>query len=144
MDAGELRALDAAELAAVLEPGPGARADGAVRALAAATSGRTSPSTTAARFAAVVDARRRLGGALAETLGGWRCFADVSPYDGAPCPFLKRAQIAAADLHRAGVADFADLDRLTMFADNLVPHVLRLDGVLRFDPALVARIERGS
>ena len=28
-----------------------------------------------------------------------------------------------------------------MFADNLVPHVLRLDGVLRFDPALVARIE---
>jgi hypothetical protein len=29
-----------------------------------------------------------------------------------------------------------------MFADNLVPHVLRLDGVLEFDPELVARIER--
>ena len=29
-----------------------------------------------------------------------------------------------------------------MFADNLVPHVLRLDGVLRFDAELVARIER--
>jgi hypothetical protein len=29
-----------------------------------------------------------------------------------------------------------------MFADNLVPHVLRLDGVLRFDPELVARIDR--
>ena len=29
-----------------------------------------------------------------------------------------------------------------MFADNLVPHVLRLDGVLSFDPALVERIER--
>ena len=29
-----------------------------------------------------------------------------------------------------------------MFADNLVPHVLRLDGVLGFDPRLVARIER--
>ena len=29
-----------------------------------------------------------------------------------------------------------------MFADNLVPHVLRLDGVLAFDPGLVARIER--
>ncbi len=28
-----------------------------------------------------------------------------------------------------------------MFADNLVPHVLRLDGVLWFDPELVARIE---
>ena len=31
-----------------------------------------------------------------------------------------------------------------MFADNLVPHVLRLDGVLRFDPELVERIERGE
>ena len=29
-----------------------------------------------------------------------------------------------------------------MFADNLVPHVLRVDGVLVFDPELVARIER--
>jgi hypothetical protein len=29
-----------------------------------------------------------------------------------------------------------------MFADNLVPHVLRLDGILEFDPALVDRIER--
>lgn len=31
-----------------------------------------------------------------------------------------------------------------MFADNLVPHVLRLDGILSFDPALVARIDRGE
>jgi hypothetical protein len=36
----------------------------------------------------------------------------------------------------------ADLDRLTMFADNLVPQVLRIDGILRFDPELVARIDR--
>jgi hypothetical protein len=50
----------------------------------------------------------------------------------------------AADLQRAGVADFEDLGRLTMFADNLVPHVLRLDGVLWFEPALVARIEAGE
>ena len=81
---------------------------------------------------------------MVETLAQWRCFADVSGYDGRPVPFLKRAQIAAADLQRAGVADFGDLDRLTMFADNLVPHVLRLDGVLWFDPELVARIERGE
>ena len=31
-----------------------------------------------------------------------------------------------------------------MFADNLVPHVLRLDGILQFDPELSARIERGE
>ena len=57
-------------------------------------------------------------------------------------PFLKRAQIATADLARAGVAAFHDLDRLTMFADNLVPHVLRLDGLLDYDAALCERIER--
>ena len=33
------------------------------------------------------------------------------------------------------MADFDDLDRLTIFADNLVPHVLRVDGVLRYDPS---------
>ena len=47
--------------------------------------------------------------------------------------FYKRAQIVAADLALAGVANFADLDRLTIFADNLVPHVLRCEGVLVYD-----------
>jgi hypothetical protein len=42
------------------------------------------------------------------------------------------------------VAEFSDLDRLTIFADNLVPHVLRVDGVLRYDPGLAARIDAGE
>ena len=42
------------------------------------------------------------------------------------------------------MAEFADLDRLTIFADNLVPHVLRMDGVLVYDPALAARIDAGE
>lgn len=58
---------------------------------------------------------------------------------------LKRAQIVVQDLHHAfagaGPGRFRDRADLTMFADNLVPHVLRIEGVLRFDPALVARIE---
>jgi len=58
--------------------------------------------------------------------------------------FWKRAQIAPNDLALAGVAEFSDLDRLTIFADNLVPHVLRVDGVLRYDPALAARIDAGE
>ena len=95
-------------------------------------------------FAAVTDSADGSAVKLVETLAQWHCFTDVSHYDGRPVPFLKRAQIAAADLHRAGVADFTDLGRLTMFADNLIPHVLRLDGVLWFDPELVARIERGE
>jgi Potential Queuosine, Q, salvage protein family len=57
--------------------------------------------------------------------------------------FYKRAQIAANDLVLAGVADFADIDRLTVFADNLVPHVLHLDGVLVYAPELAAHIDAG-
>jgi hypothetical protein len=60
-------------------------------------------------------------------------FADVG--------FYKRAQILANDLQLGGVARFADIDTLTIFADNLVPHVLRCDGVLRYDEALAARID---
>jgi putative queuosine salvage protein len=96
------------------------------------------------RFAAVADAAGGSAVALARRLGSWPCFADCSCYDELEVAFLKRAQIAAADLDRAGVVSFPDLHRLTMFADNLVPHVLRLDGILRFDPELVARIDRGE
>ena len=80
--------------------------------------------------------------ALAErlaTLASWR---DVSPYEGEEVPFFKRAQLAAADLHLQHLAPAADVAALTLFADNLVPHVLRIDGVLAFDDDLVARIDR--
>ena len=58
--------------------------------------------------------------------------------------FYKRAQIVPSDLALAGVAEFSDLDRLTIFADNLVPHVLRVDGVLRYGGELAARIDAGE
>jgi hypothetical protein len=57
--------------------------------------------------------------------------------------FYKRAQIAGSDLALAGVASFRDIDRLTIFADNLVPHVLRCDGVLIYDERLAAHIDSG-
>jgi hypothetical protein len=79
---------------------------------------------------------------LAERLGALPMWRDVSPYDGDEVPFFKRAQIAAADLHLQGLAPATDLPALTLFADNLVPHVLRLDGVLELDDGLRARIER--
>lgn len=71
---------------------------------------------------------------LAEVLAQMSFYQDV--------PFYKRAQLTGADLQTAGVARFDDLDRLTIFADNLVPHVLRVDGVLRYEPELLARINR--
>jgi hypothetical protein len=104
--------------------------------------GRHVESEHGGRFSALAQGSSAV--ALAERLGGWDSFADTSAYDGLRVPFLKRAQIATADLARAGVAGFLDLERLTMFADNLVPHVLRLDGILSFEPGLVQRIDRGE
>jgi hypothetical protein len=57
--------------------------------------------------------------------------------------FYKRAQIVPADLELAGVAGFSDIDRLTIFADNVVPHVLRCDGVLVYEERLAAHIDAG-
>jgi hypothetical protein len=58
--------------------------------------------------------------------------------------FYKRAQITANDLVLAGVADFPDIDRLTVFADNLLPHVLRHEGVLIYDDALAMAVDAGE
>jgi hypothetical protein len=58
--------------------------------------------------------------------------------------FWKRAQITANDLHLASVVEFEDIDRLTIFADNLVPHVLRVDGVLVYDDGLAGHIDSGE
>jgi hypothetical protein len=74
--------------------------------------------------------------ALAERLREMPFFDDLG--------FWKRAQITANDFQLAGIARFADIDRLTIFADNLVPHVLRVDGVLVYDAALASRIDSGE
>jgi hypothetical protein len=75
-------------------------------------------------------------------------FEDRRKYRGIDVAFYKRAQIVSADLDLAlggkGPGRFDDLDRLTLFADNLVPHVLRVDGVLVLDVALAARIDAGE
>jgi hypothetical protein len=81
---------------------------------------------------------------LAAELASWDTWFDVSPYPSGDVPFFKRAQIAAGDLALAGLGPERGLERLTLFADNLVPHVLRIDGVLEFDPELVARIDKGQ
>jgi Queuosine salvage protein len=104
------------------------------------------------RFGSALDlvaAADRSADRLVELLA-WehKMYRDAWEHDGHPVPLFKRAQITAADLHLAfggeGPGRFDDLDRLTMFADNLVPHVLRLAGVLRYDDGLLARIEAGE
>jgi hypothetical protein len=74
---------------------------------------------------------------LAEQLArGMPFFDDVG--------FWKRAQIAPNDLALARVVEWHDLDELTIFADNLVPHVLRVDGVLVYDARLAAHVDSGE
>ena len=75
-------------------------------------------------------------------------YRDVATWQGRTVPFHKRAQLTCADLWLAfdgkSFGAFDDVERLTIFADNLVPHVLRLDRVLVYDPALVERIGAGE
>jgi hypothetical protein len=75
-------------------------------------------------------------------------FYDVQRYDQIEVPFYKRAQLAAADLSLAfegrGLGRFDDLQNLTIFADNLVPHVLRVDNILIYAETLISRIDAGK
>ena len=100
------------------------------------------------RFAALVEAAGGRAERLVERLAEMPLYRDVSRYDELELPFYKRAQITAADLELAfggaGLGRFADLDDLTLFADNLVPHVLRCENVLRYRDDLAARIDRGE
>lgn len=80
--------------------------------------------------------------ALVEIVSGWESFRDASVYRGFSVPLFKRAQILAADLHLAlGGGLFSDMDSLTIFADNMVPHVLRHDGILHYSGALAEKID---
>jgi Queuosine salvage protein len=131
--ASELQALEAADVASVLGQDAGHELMDlyaeALRDLGRFLDGRRA-------LDLVADAggsAERLASMLA---GGMPFFDDVG--------FWKRAQIAPNDLALAGAADFHDLDRLTIFADNLVPHVLRVDGVLVYEPAVAARIDAGE
>jgi len=129
----ELRALTASDLGAVLGQDPSHELMGlyveALRDLGRFLGGRRALDLVAEAGGSA----ERLASMLAS---GMPFFGDTG--------FWKRAQIVPNDLALAGVASVADLDRLTIFADNLVPHVLRVDGVLRYDPALAARIDAGE
>jgi hypothetical protein len=85
---------------------------------------------------------------LVDILGTMPLAHDVARHRGVEVPLYKRAQITVSHLARAtggeGLGAFADADRLTAFADNLVPHVLRMAGVLSYDDGLAARIAAGT
>jgi hypothetical protein len=131
--ADELRALDAATIAGAL----GQERDHELMALFARALRELGAFLADRSALDVVAAAAGSAQRLAEQLvAGMPMFDDPG--------FYKRAQIVPSDLALARVAGFDDLDRLTIFADNLVPHVLRVDGVLRYAPALAARVDAGE
>ena len=96
-------------------------------------------------FSAMVEDAGRSAQRLVLILDRMPFFHDVAEYRGVDVPLYKRAQITGFDLSLAfggrGPGRFDDLAALTMFPDNLVPHVLRVDGVLQLDDDLAARID---
>ncbi len=102
----------------------------------------------AGNFAALIRAAQGSAERLVSILSEQPFYRDESTYRGKPVFFFKRAQITVIDLVLAfearGLGEFSDLDSLTIFADNLVPHVLRLEGVLSYDDSLLSRIETGE
>ena len=128
----ELRALRASDVAAVLGQESGHELM-ALYAEALRDLGRFLGDRRALDLVAEADgSAERLASTLAE---GMRFYDDAG--------FSKRAQITPQDLQIGGIAEFHDIDRLTIFADNLVPHVLRVDGVLRYHPDLAQLIDDG-
>lgn len=99
-------------------------------------------------FSALVDMAENSAEKLVRLLATMPLYRDVAVYEELEVPFYKRAQITVADLSIAfageGPGHFQDIAALTIFADNLVPHVLRLDGILSYDEALARRIDAGE
>jgi hypothetical protein len=97
------------------------------------------------RYAGPVEEARGSAERLVRSLAAMPLYRDVARYEGFEVPFYKRAQITCSDLAEAlrgrGLGRFGDVDELTLFADNLVPHVLRTLGVLVYSPDLARRIE---
>jgi hypothetical protein len=129
----ELRSLDAASVAAVLGQPAGHELMGLYAAALRSLGSFLGDAGALELVSEAQGSAERLASMLAD---GMEFFADAG--------FWKRAQITPNDLALAGVASFDDLDRLTIFADNLVPHVLRVDGVLRYAPGLAARVDAGE
>ena len=155
LTSAQLRSFTSADACRVFDQDPGSAAAELMELFATAWHdlGALVDADYGGSFVSMVTAADHSAARLVGILDQLSFFHDVSEYrcdDGEviEVPLYKRAQIVAGDLDRAfcgtGPGRFDDLDRLTIYADNLVPHVLRLDGALRFDDELVERIDRGE
>jgi len=149
--AAELVRLEGAECARVLGQPPGGPERTQLMELFACALrdlGRFLEQRHQGRFEGVVESAGGSCAALVQELSWMPLYRDVARYGELEVPFYKRAQLTSADLAAAfggeGPGRFHDLAELTLFADNLVPHVLRREGVLVYARELAARIDRGE
>jgi len=147
--AAELRTLTTQQCADVFgQPDPDAQELMAHFAQALRDLGAWLEERHAGSFEVAVAAAGCCAARLVEGLAQMPFYRDVTRYSGFEVPLYKRAQITANDLATAfggaGPGHFDDIERLTMFADNLVPHVLRCEGALVYDAELAGRIESGE
>jgi hypothetical protein len=149
-DSGALQRLTAAECARIFGQAEGGSGDPVAElmglyARALQQLGAFLDARFRGRFEALAAAAGGRAAALVELLAEMPFYRDVARYGGFDVPFYKRAQITVSDLASAfagaGPGRFEDRDRLTLFADNLVPHVLRREHVLVYAPELGARID---
>lgn len=83
-------------------------------------------------------------GLLERMVGEFPRFDDVSDYHGQRVELFKLAQLGLWALHSAQLVNLRDLDRMTAFADYIVPVAMRVMGIFRYDEGLERRINEGE
>ncbi|HKB47449.1 MAG TPA: queuosine salvage family protein, partial [Ktedonobacterales bacterium] len=147
-DAAYLAALDAEALAAILRPVAGSPEipHFAERLANVREVGRVLLQRYESRFTRAIE---QAGGSAVELAlllaRDFTSFDDVARWHGQPARFYKRAQICVADLHAAFAGAtwgaFADIERLTAFADYKLPQLLRQQGALVYAPELAEQVD---
>jgi hypothetical protein len=146
-----LQAIDAAEMSRILGQDPASKPlrpfiGWAVEALHQL--GRFIEADLNGRCANLLSSGNNQADDMVALLCRMPMFRDVASLDGREVSILKRAQILVHDTAIAGAErglfEIHGLDRLTVFADNMLPFVLEANGVLRYDPALSRQIGAGE
>ena len=97
------------------------------------------------RFSNVFNSAETCAGFLDVLTRDFPRFDDTAEYDGETVRFWKLAQLSVWILQATlpGGTGFADLDRLTAFADYIVPAALRVLGITRYSDELESAIREG-
>ena len=98
------------------------------------------------KYTTLIQKAEHSANTLGNQLLAMPMFQDKSLHKDQEVFFYKRLQITASDLALAlnnkGLGFFEDINEVTLFADNLVPHVLHVDGILKYEQNLEDRLKR--